>query len=62
VRRAESRKLYSEALGIPFKEGAGEYRHTEAVEGANCFAYGRSIKPEGLLSALTFTPSMRKDL
>jgi hypothetical protein len=35
---AESRKLYSEALGIPFKEEAGEYRHTEALEGANSFA------------------------
>jgi hypothetical protein len=35
---AESRKLYSEALGIPFKEESGEYLHTEALQGAKTFA------------------------
>ncbi|HZU43481.1 MAG TPA: VOC family protein [Terriglobales bacterium] len=35
---AESRKLYSQALGIPFKEESGEYLHTEALKGAKTFA------------------------
>jgi hypothetical protein len=35
---AESRKLYSESLGIRFKEESGEYLHTEALEGAKSFA------------------------
>jgi hypothetical protein len=35
---AESRKLYSEVLGIPFKEESGEYLHTEALKGAKTFA------------------------
>ena len=35
---AESRKLYREVLGIPFKEEAGGYLHTEAVPGAKSFA------------------------
>jgi hypothetical protein len=35
---AESRKLYSEALGIHFKEESGEYLHTEALQGAKTFA------------------------
>jgi hypothetical protein len=35
---AQSRKLYSEVLGIPFKEESGEYLHTEALKGANTFA------------------------
>ena len=35
---AESRKLYGEALGIPFKEESGGYLHTEAVQGAKSFA------------------------
>jgi catechol 2,3-dioxygenase-like lactoylglutathione lyase family enzyme len=34
----ESRKLYSDTLGIPFKEESGEYLHTEALEGAKTFA------------------------
>ena len=34
----ESRKLYHDALGIPFKEEAGGYLHTEAVPGAKSFA------------------------
>jgi hypothetical protein len=34
----QSRKLYSEVLGIPFKEESGEYLHTEALKGANTFA------------------------
>jgi hypothetical protein len=34
----ESRKLYSENLGIPFKEESGEYLHTEALNGAKSFA------------------------
>lgn len=35
---AESRKLYSQAFGIPFKEETGGYLHTENLEGANSFA------------------------
>jgi hypothetical protein len=35
---AKSRKLYSELLGIPFKEESGGYLHTEAMEGAKSFA------------------------
>jgi hypothetical protein len=34
----ESRNLYIETLGISFKEEAGEYLHTEALQGANTFA------------------------
>lgn len=34
----ESRKLYGDVLGIPFKEEAGGYLHTEAVPGAKSFA------------------------
>lgn len=34
----ESRKLYSEMLGIDFKEESGEYLHTEALKGAKSFA------------------------
>ena len=34
----ESRKLYGDALGIPFKEESGGYLHTEAVPGAKGFA------------------------
>src|SRR5881409_1208102 len=35
---ADSRKLYSEILGICFKEESGEYLHTEALKGAKTFA------------------------
>jgi hypothetical protein len=35
---AESRKLYSETLGIHFKEESGEYLHTEALKGVKTFA------------------------
>src|SRR5258708_10122939 len=35
---AESRKLYREALGIPFKEESDGYLHTEALRGAKSFA------------------------
>jgi hypothetical protein len=35
---AESRKLYGEGFGIPFKEEADGYLHTEAVQGARSFA------------------------
>jgi len=34
----ESRKLYANALGIPFKAESGGYLHTEAVPGAKSFA------------------------
>jgi len=33
-----SRKLYSQALGVAFKEEDGGYLHTEALKGANSFA------------------------
>jgi catechol 2,3-dioxygenase-like lactoylglutathione lyase family enzyme len=35
---AESRELYSEILGISFKEESGEYLHTEALKGTKTFA------------------------
>ncbi len=35
---ADGRKLYSEILGIRFKEESGEYLHTEALKGAKTFA------------------------
>ena len=35
---AESRKLYGQTFGIQFKEEAGGYLHTEAMEGAKTFA------------------------
>jgi hypothetical protein len=35
---ATSHKLYSKALGIPFKEESGGYLHTEALQGAKTFA------------------------
>lgn len=35
---AASRRLYSEAFGIIFKEEDGGYLHTEALNGANTFA------------------------
>jgi len=39
VRDADaSRKLYSEVLGISFKEESGGYLHTEALKGAKSFA------------------------
>jgi hypothetical protein len=34
----EGRKLYRDALGIPFKEETGGYLHTEALRGAKSFA------------------------
>ncbi len=35
---AESRKLYGETLGIPFKEESDGYLHTERLKGAKSFA------------------------
>ena len=35
---ADSRKLYSEILGIRFKEESDEYLHTETLKGAKSFA------------------------
>ena len=35
---AESRKLYHDVLGIPFKEETDGYLHTETVPGAKSFA------------------------
>jgi hypothetical protein len=35
---AASRKLYSQMLGISFKEETGGYLHTETLKGANSFA------------------------
>jgi Glyoxalase-like domain len=36
--QSESRRLYEETLGIPFKVEEGDYRHTEELEGAKTFA------------------------
>ncbi len=55
----ESRKLYGEVLGIPFKEESGSYLHTEALEGAKTFAlwtlsqaaqscFGKDTWPDGI--------------
>ena len=55
----ESRKLYRDVLGIPFKEETGGYLHTEAVAGAKSFAlwplsqaaqscFGRDSWPEDI--------------
>jgi hypothetical protein len=38
VREATSHKLYRDVLGIPFKEEADGYLHTEALRGAKSFA------------------------
>jgi hypothetical protein len=38
VREAASRKLYSQVLGISFKEETDGYLHTEAMKGAKSFA------------------------
>lgn len=35
---AQSRALYGEVLGIPFKEESDGYLHTEALQGAKAFA------------------------
>ena len=54
-----SRALYAEALAIPFKEEAGGYLYTSAVQGAKHFAvwplsqaaescFGSSVWPESL--------------
>ena len=34
----ESRELYGEVLGIPFKEESDSYLHTETLQGAKTFA------------------------
>lgn len=36
--RAQSKALYSEVLGIPFKEESDGYLHTESLQGAKTFA------------------------
>ena len=54
-----SRKLYSQTLGIRFKEEADAYLHTEALKGANTFAlwplsqaaqscFGKDSWPDGI--------------
>ena len=54
-----SRKLYAQALDIPFKEESGGYLHTEALQGAKAFAlwplaqaaescFGNSTWPDSL--------------
>ena len=55
----ESRKLYRDVLGIPFKEESGAYLHTEAISGAKSFAlwplsqaaqscFGKDSWPDGI--------------
>lgn len=59
VRDTASRKLYGETLGIPFKEEADGYLHTEALKGARSFAlwplsqaaqscFGKTVWPESV--------------
>jgi hypothetical protein len=54
-----SRKLYSQILGIRFKEEDGGYLHTEGLKGANTFAlwplsqaaqscFGKDAWPDGI--------------
>ena len=56
----ESRKLYRDALGIPFEEESGGYLHTESLPGAKTFAlwplsqvaqscFGTNSWPENIL-------------
>lgn len=56
---AESRKLYSESLGIRFKEESDQYLHTEALKGAKSFAlwplsqaaescFGKDVWPDNI--------------
>jgi len=56
---AESRKLYSESLGIRFKEESGEYLHTEALKGTKSFelwplsqaaesCFGKDVWPDNI--------------
>jgi len=56
---SESRKLYGQVLGIPFKEESDGYLHTEALEGARSFAlwplsqaaqscFGKDTWPNGI--------------
>lgn len=35
---SESRRLYRDVLGLPFKEESGGYLHTESIPGAKSFA------------------------
>jgi predicted enzyme related to lactoylglutathione lyase len=55
----ESRKLYGEVFGIPFKEESDSYLHTEALQGAKSFAlwplsqaaqscFGKDTWPDGI--------------
>jgi glyoxalase/bleomycin resistance protein/dioxygenase superfamily protein len=55
----ESRKLYGEVLGIPFKEESDSYLHTEALQGVKTFAlwplsqatqscFGKDTWPDGI--------------
>lgn len=55
----KSRKLYSEILGIPFKEETDGYLHTEAIKGAKSFAlwplsqaaqscFGKDVWPDNI--------------
>jgi len=52
----ESRRLYRDVLGIPFKEEADGYLHTEAVPGAKTLLYGRFLKRPSLVLAKTPGP------
>jgi catechol 2,3-dioxygenase-like lactoylglutathione lyase family enzyme len=56
---AESRRLYSQSLGIRFKEETGNYLHTEAIKGAKSFAlwplsqvaescFGKDVWPDNI--------------
>jgi catechol 2,3-dioxygenase-like lactoylglutathione lyase family enzyme len=56
---AESRRLYSQNLGIRFTEETGNYLHTEAIKGAKSFAlwplsqvaescFGKDVWPDNI--------------
>src|SRR5579863_8385090 len=56
---AESRRLYSQNLGIRFKEETGNFLHTEAIKGAKSFAlwplsqvaescFGKDVWPDNI--------------
>src|SRR5467141_1780062 len=55
---AESRKLYSESLGIRFKEESGEYLHTEALKGEKVLHSGRCLRPPSHALAKTLGPTI----
>lgn len=55
---AESRKLYSDSLGIRFKEESGEYLHTEGSKAPKVLHSGRCLRPLSHVLAKTLGPTI----